>query len=118
MRQATGDGTSVPSSDRNDYHQAIVSDVVSLLEHIRASMGLIDQAIAGGASPGHEEIAGSVVVLDDVTPRFVQANAALIACSAGLGAALRLLLDSRTANAAAGSPAERVDRTVRSIGRA
>jgi hypothetical protein len=48
---------------------------------------------------------------------LVQANAALIACSAGLGAALRLL-DARTAKAVAGNPAERVNRPVRSIGRA
>ena len=48
---------------------------------------------------------------------FVQANAALIVCSAGLGAALRLLLETRTAKAAA-DPAERVNRTVRAIGRA
>ena len=117
MQQAT-DGISLPPGDRNHYYHAIVSDVVSLIEHIRASMRLIEQAIASEASPGHEEIAGSVVILDDVTPRFVQANAALIACSAGLGAALRLLLETRTANAAADKPAERVNRTVRSIGRA
>jgi len=117
MQQAT-DGISLPPGDRNDYHHAIVSDIVSLIERIRASMRLIDQAIASGASSGHQEIAGNVAVLDDVTPRFVQANAALIACSAGLGATLRLLLDSRTANATADSPAERVDQTVRSIGRA
>jgi hypothetical protein len=81
-------------------------------------MRLIEAAIASEASPGHQEIAGNVVVLDDITPRFVQANAALIACSAGLGAALRLLLDARTANAVADNPAERVNRPVRSIGRA
>jgi hypothetical protein len=117
MRQAT-DGISLLPGDRNDYHHAIVSDVVSLIEHIRASMRLIEQAIASEASPRHEEIAGNVVVLDDVTPRFVQANAALIACSAGLCATLRLLLDARTANAVADNPAERVNRTARSIGRA
>ena len=117
MQQST-DGISFPPGDRNDYHDAIVSDVVSLIERVRASMRLIEAAIASGTSRGHEEIAGNVAVLDDVTPRFVQANAALIACSAGLGAALRLLLEARTANAAAGNPAERVNRTVRSIGRA
>ena len=117
MQQAT-DGISLPPGDRNDYHHAIVSDVVSLIEHVRASTRLIEQAIASEASPGHEEIVGNVVVLDDVTPRLVQANAALIACGAGLGAALRLLLDARTAKAVAGNPAERVNRPVRSIGRA
>jgi hypothetical protein len=117
MQQAT-DGIAFPPGDRNDYHDAIVSDVVSLIERVRASMRLIEAAIASGASRGHEEIAGNVAVLDDVTPRFVQANAALIACSAGLGAALRLLLEARTANAAVDNPAERLNRTVRSIGRA
>ena len=117
MQNATDDGISLPPGDRNDYHHAIVSDVVSLIEHIRASVRLIEAAIASEASPGDEEIAGDVVILDDVTPRLVQANAALIACSAGLGAALRLL-DARTAKAVAGNPAERVNRPVRSIGRA
>jgi hypothetical protein len=117
MQQATN-GISLPPGDRNDLHHAIVSDVVSLIEHIRASMRLVEAAIASGASRGHEEIAGNVAVLDDVTPRFVQANAALIACSAGLGATLRLLLDASTANAIADNPSERVNPTVRSIGRA
>ena len=117
MQQATDGGTSVPFSDRTDCHHAIVSDLVSVIDRVRETMRLIDQAIASGASPGHEEIAGNVAVLDDVTPRFVQANAALIACSAGLGAALCLLLNAGTANAA-DNPAERVNRTVRSIGRA
>jgi len=115
MRQVTDDGISLPPGNRNDYHHAIVSEVVSLIEHIRASMRLIERAIASEPSPGHEEIAGNVVILDDVTPRFVQANAALIACSAGLGATLRLLLETKT-KAAADHPAERVNRTVRSTG--
>jgi hypothetical protein len=35
-------------------------------------------------------------VLDDVTPRYVRANAALNACNAGLGVALHLLQDIRS----------------------
>jgi hypothetical protein len=117
MQHAT-DGISLPHGDRNDYHHAIVSDVVSLIERIGATMRLIEAAIGSETSRGHQENAGNVAVLDDVTPRFVRANAALIACSAGLGAAHRLLLETRTANAAADNAAERVNRTIRLIGRA
>ena len=59
-------------------------------------MKLIESAIAGEASLGDQETAADIVVLDDVTPRYVRANAALNACSVGLDVALDLLRDVRT----------------------
>jgi hypothetical protein len=47
-------------------------------------------------SPGSQENAANVIVLDDVSPRYVKATAALKACDANLGIALHSLLDSRT----------------------
>ncbi len=73
-----------------------------LIEHVRASMKLIETAIAGAAPSGDQEIAANVVVLDDVTPRYVKARAALSACEAGLGVALHVLLDRRTSKNATG----------------
>ena len=51
---------------------------------------------AGGCSLGDRETGRNVVVLDDVTPRYVRARAALNSCEAHLGAALRFLQDTRT----------------------
>jgi hypothetical protein len=67
---------------------------VSLGEHVQASMKLVESAIASEALADNQEISPNIVVLDDVTPRYVKANAALAACNAGLGAALHVLLDA------------------------
>jgi hypothetical protein len=39
-------------------------------------------------------VAANVVVLDDVTPRYLKAGAGLKACDAGLGVALHFLRES------------------------
>jgi hypothetical protein len=92
MSNAIEDGSSTRSGGRNHSYHCIVSDLVSLIEHVQASMKLVESAIASEALADNEEIAANVVVLDDVTPRYVGANAALTACNAGLGAALHVLL--------------------------
>jgi hypothetical protein len=96
MQNTAGGGTSVQSDDRNDSYRSIVSDLVSLIEHVQASMKLIESAIAGESPLGNQEVAANVVVLDDVTPRYVKASAALNTCNAGLGIALHFLLDTKT----------------------
>jgi len=95
MQNAVGIGTVAPSCERRDGDQAIVSDLVSLIERVEASVRLIEAAIAKETCFGDQETAGNVVVLDDVTPRYVRANAALNSSEANLGAALRFLLDIR-----------------------
>ncbi len=93
--QAAADGTVPdPSGDRIDGHPSIVSELVSLIEHVQASMKQLEAAIAGESAAGSQDAAGNVFVLDDVTPRYVKANAALNACHAGLGVALHYLLDA------------------------
>ena len=96
MRAAAGSGASSQSGDRNDGHHSIVSELVSLIEHVQASMKLLEAAIAREAAPGNQEASGNVFVLDDVTPRYAKASAALNACDAGLGVALHYLLDARS----------------------
>jgi hypothetical protein len=80
----------------NDDYRAIVSDLVCLIEHVQSSMKLVELAIAGAAPPSDQELAANIIVLDDVTPRYLKANATLNSCNASLGIALHFLLDATT----------------------
>ena len=93
MANAAEDGTSAPSGGRNDSYDRVVSDLASLIDQVQASMMLIEAAIAS-AAPLDDQDADNVVVLDDVTPRYVKANAALTACKGVLGVTLHLLQDA------------------------
>jgi hypothetical protein len=57
----------------------------------RGSLRLIEQTIAGGTSPGSPESSTNVIVLDDVSPRYMKAAAALQTCDVNLGMALHSL---------------------------
>jgi hypothetical protein len=81
---------------RNDDYVAVVSNLMSLVGHIQASMKMLETAIARELPAGDPEAYENVFVLDDVTPCYVKANAALHACEAGLGAALHCMLDTET----------------------
>jgi len=105
MPHAAGGDAAVQSDGRNDEHRAIISDLVSLIEHVQATMKLVESAIAGGTHPGDQEVVTNIVVLDDVTPRYAKAQATLSTCSAGLGIALHFLLDARTSEHGADGPA-------------
>jgi hypothetical protein len=96
----TADHGSVQSDNRqcdnwNDCYSSIISNLRSLVEQVRANMKLIESAIAGEASLGNQETAANIVVLDDLTPRYMTANAALSACNVRLGIVLDLLRDVR-----------------------
>jgi hypothetical protein len=118
MRTAAGSGASSQSGDHDDGHHSVVSELVSLIEHVQASMKLLEAAIAREAAPGNQEAAGNVFILDDVTPRYVEANAALNACNADLGVALDCLLDTRPTRYGTGELAASGRRPVRLINRA
>lgn len=77
---------------------AIVSDLTSLLEHVQASIELIDSAIAREVTAADSDNA-NVIVLDDVTPQYMKASHALNSCSRNLDTALRFLLDAATSAA-------------------
>lgn len=96
MQAAADGGVPGPCGDRNEGHHSIVSELVLLIEHVQAGMKQLEAAIARESVPGNQDAAGNVFVLDDVTPRYVKASAALNACNAGLGVALHHLLDART----------------------
>ena len=91
--QNAADHASVQSGDPCDNTTAIISNLGSLREQVRASMKLIEAAIANEASPGNQETAPNIFVLDDVTPGYVRANDALSACNASIAIALHFLRD-------------------------
>ena len=108
MQNAADDGIEIQPDDQNDAYRSVVSDLVSLMGHVQASLKLIESAVARETSLGNHDAASSIIVLDDVTPRYAKASAALKACDASLGISLHFLLDSgtsmRTAEAFGGSP--------------
>ena len=116
MQNATSGGASPRSDDRNDNDRSIASHLVTLIGQVQANIKLIESGIAREPSPGNQEIAANVIVLDDVTPRYAKAHAALSACSANLGLALHLLLDTRTSKHGTGASAEGARPLVRSTG--
>jgi len=54
-------------------------------------------------TPGSPESSTNIIVLDDISPRYIKADAALHACDVNLGIALRSLLDSSDSDPCAAS---------------
>jgi hypothetical protein len=76
-----------------DSFGVIVSDLISLVEHVQASISIVERAIAREMTVGDHENS-NVIILDDVTPQYVKASTALNSCSADLGHAVQFLLDA------------------------
>jgi hypothetical protein len=72
-------------------YRSIVSDLMSLIEHVQMAIRLVETAMAREASLIDAQ--DDVIVLDDVTPGYAKADAALNACSARLDAALHVLIN-------------------------
>ena len=53
MQNAAGDGVAQAPHDQNDAYRAVVSDLVSLVEHVQNSLRLIEQTIAKGNFAGN-----------------------------------------------------------------
>ena len=112
MQSAVGNGVAQPPHVRNDACRAVISDLVSLVEHVQNSLRLIEQTIAWEASPGNPESSINVIVLDDVSPRYMKAAAAVQACDIKSGIALHALPGSGDSDRSAASlPALSVDGT-------
>lgn len=85
-----------------DSRQLIAAELRSLIARIEISVRLIDAAMTSKhVEPDDDSailsaISGSteIVVLDDVTPRYATASAALNSCRAELGHALQKLSES------------------------
>jgi hypothetical protein len=93
--QNTADHISAQPDNRTDGCSSIISNLGSLVEQVHANMKLIETAIASETALDQSQADASIVVLDDITPRYVRANAALNASRAGLGLALHLLDEVR-----------------------
>ena len=76
-----------------DGFAAIVSDLISLVEHVQASITMVERAIARETAVGDHENS-NVIILDDVTPQYLKASMALNHCSTNLGNAVQFLLDA------------------------
>jgi hypothetical protein len=83
MQDVAGGGAADRPDDRDDVYGAVVADLVSLIERVQASLTMIESAVAAQASTALQELAANVVVLDDVTPRYLKAGAALRAATPG-----------------------------------
>ena len=96
MQNPKGGGIAIEAEDRNDAYRSVVSDVISLIGHVKASLALIEHEIARETALGSQELSANIIVLDDVTPPYVRATTALKACDNHLAIALRSLLDRET----------------------
>jgi hypothetical protein len=106
MQRAAADGLARAPHDQNDAYRAVVADLVNLSEHIQSSLRLIERTIAAKIPIGSPESSTNVIVLDDVSPRYMKAAAAVQACDVNLGVALRSLLGAEDGDrSATGRPA-------------
>ncbi|MFB9267323.1 hypothetical protein ACFFWD_29930 [Bradyrhizobium erythrophlei] len=94
MVNAAADNVAVGSDDDSDPHGLIVSSFSTLVGHVQASLRLIESAIARETLLAEQETAANIFVLDDVTPRYIEASATLKACGADLRGALNRLLET------------------------
>ncbi|WP_315828540.1 hypothetical protein [Bradyrhizobium sp. SZCCHNG3015] len=100
------------AAPQSDSHQLIAADLRNLIAQVENSMRLIEAAMmheAGGEPAGSADI----IVLDDVTPRYATASAALDACKAELDLALQCMMDT---TAPAGGDAAAIMRRLQMFG--
>jgi hypothetical protein len=93
MKKPTDGGVSFESRERQNAAGSIHSDLLSLIRRIQTSIRFGELAMATAALDDGE-VAEGQYVLDDVTPRHAIAIAALNACHAAVGEALRHFLEA------------------------
>jgi hypothetical protein len=96
MQNAATGGSSVLTEGEVDNHGSVIANLQSLIGHIQASIAVVETAIAREFCDGNQDAAADIFVLDDVTPPYEHAHAALKASGAGLGAALQFILDAKS----------------------
>jgi hypothetical protein len=90
MHQAASNRLIVPREVAHDGGDSLIKELQSLSERVRAVTRAINTAIALERISSSTDTA-DVVVLDDVTPRYLRANSALQACNIHLDGALQFL---------------------------
>jgi hypothetical protein len=91
MKKVTGDSILFECGGQQDTAGFIFQDLVSLIQRLQATIGFNEPAMAA-AGPDGDEADADYFILDDVTPRYALANAALYTCHARLSEALDHLL--------------------------
>jgi hypothetical protein len=89
MQNATNDNPR--STIGNESCPSVVANLVTLIEHLDTSRKLLERAIIRENAHDGPDMHGEFVVLDDVTPCYLSADAALNACNAALATTLRAL---------------------------
>jgi hypothetical protein len=100
MQQSTED-SSFAIHQKRDGCWPIVSDLIAVIKHVQISIKASELAID---LHGREETTGNIVLLDDVTPRYVIVNTALNACHASLCEALYFALETKVFDKADPAP--------------
>jgi hypothetical protein len=96
MRHGADSGDSALPEHHGDSFGSIASELAALLDHVQGSIKAIETVIARDASSESPDHVDNVIVLDDVTPRYAKASAALDVCNVSLDAAPQFLLDAKT----------------------
>jgi len=91
MHQAASNRLIVPREVPHDSGDGLIKELQSLSERVRAVTCAINTAIALERVSGGTDKAADIVVLDDVTPRYLRANGALQGCNIHLESALQFL---------------------------
>ena len=104
MQNAARDNIAPASDSQNDPCGTVALQLVSLIEHVQTSLLLVERTIDCEMPFGSSDSSANVIVLDDVSPRYSKVTAALQACDANLGIALRSLLDPGDGNGNTASP--------------
>jgi hypothetical protein len=91
MQQTASKRATAPRQAARDPGDPLVEELQSLFDRVHAATCAIDAAIAREPASSGVEAEADVVVLDDVTPRYLRASSALQACDVHLGGALQFL---------------------------
>jgi hypothetical protein len=90
MQNATSDDPR--STIGNESCHSVVANLMSLIEHLDASRKMLEVAIIRESAHSSPDMHGDFIVLDDVTPCYLIADAALNTCNAALAVTLHALL--------------------------
>jgi hypothetical protein len=75
---------------------SIVSEIISLIEHVRGGIAAIETEFMREQRCSNRDDVVNVIVLNDVTPRYARASAALNTCRASLCTAPNVLAGKRS----------------------
>lgn len=79
------------SSLRDESCRSVVANLVTLIEHLSVSRTVLELAIIRETAQTSLNTDEDFIVLDDITPCYLSANAALNACNAAVAVTLSAL---------------------------